>query len=415
MTTSLAISGLRRICAHVCLCPYHMCVYIYYIYSSHINRGGLLCIPYTYIYIYTCALCTLVGNAAADGLKSVNDNIDGPATAVQYYYYYYALRLSNEMGWISDANYCAVCKKKSRAYTGSRLMSVSAWGRVSFFARYRRRPKIGKSRSPPGGVRLFGPLDRRFAVSRCLLAAGQFGTVGRFTFFPLFLFFYFLPYTLLLYLFVRVPFVSPLYFRAKGRHVHYAELAMRVSIYIYIYTPNMYMCTRRSTIFKGPWKPSVAKGTLIFRNYTTGRDLFSSGRRCRESHRYKRTRRWWRIYKGDRIPEVDTYNITVVLYISLYTYTVTDELSKQTLASFVYCYLCSLNPCIYILYYNNIFNVVRIARKNYSSIKETRGRVGDVDRGFNHYVRYNKGPGRSWLICDRHLIIGTFLSIFWHF
>lgn len=55
-------------------------------------------------------------------------------------------------------------KKKSRAYTGSRLMSVSAWGRVSFFARYRRRPKIGKSRSPPGGVRLFGPLDRRFAL-----------------------------------------------------------------------------------------------------------------------------------------------------------------------------------------------------------------------------------------------------------
>jgi hypothetical protein len=38
-----------------------------------------------------------VGNAAADGLKSVNDNIDGPATAVLYYYYY-ALRLSNEMG-----------------------------------------------------------------------------------------------------------------------------------------------------------------------------------------------------------------------------------------------------------------------------------------------------------------------------
>jgi len=65
-------------------------------------------------------------------------------------------------------------KKKHRTRTGSRLMSVSARGRVSFFARYRRRPKIGKSRSPPGRVRLFGPHDRRYC-SRCLLAAGQFG------------------------------------------------------------------------------------------------------------------------------------------------------------------------------------------------------------------------------------------------
>lgn len=63
-----------------------------------------------YNYTYTCcaALCTLVGNTAADGLKSVNDNIDGLSpTVLYYYYYYYALQLSNEMGWISDANYCA--------------------------------------------------------------------------------------------------------------------------------------------------------------------------------------------------------------------------------------------------------------------------------------------------------------------
>jgi len=30
------------------------------------------------------ALCTSVGNAAADGLKSVNDNIDGSSPAVLY-------------------------------------------------------------------------------------------------------------------------------------------------------------------------------------------------------------------------------------------------------------------------------------------------------------------------------------------
>lgn len=85
----MAISGLRR----VCLCPYHMCVCVYIIYIVRTLTG----VDY---YIYgQRALCTLVGNAAADGLKSVNDNIDGPATTVlYYYYYYYALRLSNEMG-----------------------------------------------------------------------------------------------------------------------------------------------------------------------------------------------------------------------------------------------------------------------------------------------------------------------------
>jgi len=208
-------------------------------------------------------------------------------------------------------------KKKSRAYTGSRLMSVSAWGRVSFFARYRRRPKIGKSRSPPGGVRLFGPLDRRFAL--VVVYWPRVNSVQSVALLFSLYFYFFIFYHIRYYYICS--FASPL--------CHLYTFAQRDDTFItpssrwsfpYIYTPNMYMCTRRSAIFKGPWKPSAAKGTLIFRNYTTGRDLFSSGHRCREIHRYKRTRRWRRIYKGGRIPEVDTYNITAVLYITLYIY-----------------------------------------------------------------------------------------------
>jgi len=136
------------------------------------------------------------------------------------------------MKWDEFRMQITVQCKKSRAYTGSRLMSVSARGRVSFFARYRRRPKIGKSRSPPGGVRLFGPLDRRLAQS-LFTGRGSIWYSWSLYFFPLFLFFTI--YTLLLYLFVRVPFVSPLYFRVKGttRSLRRARDA-RTRVYVYI-------------------------------------------------------------------------------------------------------------------------------------------------------------------------------------
>lgn len=133
---------------------------------------------------------------------------------------------------------CSV--KKTRARTGSRLMSVSARGRVSFFARYRRRPKIGKSRLPPGGVRLFGPLDHR-SCSRCLLAAGQFGSVSRFIFFPLYLFFSIFIFHYIRYYYIyslASLFVSPLYFRAKGT-TRSLRRARDTSACIY----NMYMHT----------------------------------------------------------------------------------------------------------------------------------------------------------------------------
>lgn len=134
-------------------------------------------------------------------------------------------------------------------------------------------------------------------------------------FFSLYIYFFpFLFFTIYaIIIFVRSrPSLCHLYtFAQKGQHVHYAELAMRAPVYI------ICICTRWSAIFKGPRKPRAAKGTLIFRNYTTGRDLFFKSRRRRES-RYKWTpiRPWRQVYTG-RKPDVNTYNIT-----SLYIYAI---------------------------------------------------------------------------------------------
>lgn len=110
--------------------------------------------------------------------------------------------------------------------------------------------------------------------------------------------FYFSLYTLLLYLFTTVPFVSPLYFCSKGT-TRSLRRARDANAYMY----KICACTRWSAIFKGPRKPSAAKGTLIFRNYATGRELFSSGRRRRES-RYKWTPwRWRRVHNNIQVAE----------------------------------------------------------------------------------------------------------------
>jgi len=166
------------------------------------------------------ALCTSVGNAAADGLKSVNDNIDGSSPAVLYSSIIIIMHCSSVMKWDEFRMQITVQCKKTRARTGSRLMSVSAPGRVSFFARYRPSPKIGKSRSPPGGVRLFGPLDRRSSQS-LFTGRGSIWYSRSLYFFPsvyLFFFSFFIfHYTRYYYICSpATPFVSPLYFRAKG-------------------------------------------------------------------------------------------------------------------------------------------------------------------------------------------------------
>lgn len=110
---------------------------------------------------------------------------------------------------------CSV--KKTRARTGSRLMSVSAPGRVSFFARYRPSPKIGKSRSPPGGVRLYlAPLDRRSCQS-LFTGRGSIWYSRSLYFFSLYIYFlFFTTHAIIIFVRSPSPFVSPLYFRAKG-------------------------------------------------------------------------------------------------------------------------------------------------------------------------------------------------------